>query len=96
MINCPLDNCTYSTPDIDSGVAAFLLNLYNNIHINVNASSSKPKSSKMNVVKRFETHFCKNEQCLKIAQRFRFRKILSVVSVLRRNVSILKCKRCKT
>ena len=47
MINCPLDNCTYATPDVDDALAASLLNLHNNVYINANASSSKPKPPKM-------------------------------------------------
>ena len=47
MINCPLDNCTYATPDVDADVTVSLLNLHNNVHINANISSSKPKLLKM-------------------------------------------------
>ena len=46
VIKCPLESCTYETPDVDASVAASLLIIHNNVHIN--ASSSKPKPPKMN------------------------------------------------
>ena len=45
VIKCPLESCTYETPDVDASVAASLLIIHNNVHINAN--SSKPKPQKM-------------------------------------------------
>ena len=45
VIKCPLESCTYETPDVDASVAATLLIIHNNVHIN--ASYSKPKPPKM-------------------------------------------------
>ena len=45
VIKCPLECCTYETPDVDASVAASLLFIHNNVHINAN--SSKPKPPKM-------------------------------------------------
>ena len=46
VVNCPLDNCAYATPDVDAVVAASLLNLHNNVYKNANASSFKTKTLK--------------------------------------------------
>ena len=53
VIKCPLD--TYATPDVHSVVAASLLNLHNNIHINANLSSSKPNPQRWTVLLLGET-----------------------------------------
>ena len=45
VIKCPLESCTYKTPDVDALVAAFFLIIHNNVHINAN--SSKPRPPKM-------------------------------------------------
>ena len=45
VIECPLQSCTYKTPDVDASVAASLLIIHNNVHISAN--SSKPKPPKM-------------------------------------------------
>ena len=45
VIKCPLESCTYETPDVDASVVASLLIIHNNVHINAN--SSKPKPPKM-------------------------------------------------
>ena len=42
---CPLESCTYETPDVDASVAASLPIIHNNVHIN--ASYSKPNPPKM-------------------------------------------------
>ena len=46
VIKCPLESCTYETPDVDASVATSLLIIHNNVYINAN--SSKPKPPKMN------------------------------------------------
>ena len=46
VIHCPLESCTYATPNVDAAAAASLLILHNNVHIN--SSSSKPELPKMN------------------------------------------------
>ena len=68
LINCPLDNCIYATPDVDAAVAASLLKLRNNVHINEKFFITK--ASKVQrwtvlvlgyiVLMRFGTRFCKN------------------------------------
>ena len=45
VIKCPLESCTYETPDVDASVVASLLIIHNNVHIYAN--SSKPKPPKM-------------------------------------------------
>ena len=42
VIECPLQSCTYKTPDVDASVAASLLIIHNNVHINANSSKLKP------------------------------------------------------
>ena len=42
VIKCPLESCTYETPDFDASVAASLLIIHNNVHINANSSKPKP------------------------------------------------------
>ena len=42
VIKCPLESCTYKTPDVDASVAASLLIIHNNVHINENSSKLKP------------------------------------------------------
>ena len=39
---CPLESCTYETPDVDASVAASLPIIHNNVHINASYSKSKP------------------------------------------------------
>jgi len=47
VINCPLEGCTYATPDVDAAIAASLLIIHNNVHLNGNAGSSKQKPPKI-------------------------------------------------
>ena len=42
VIICPLENCKYETPDVDASVAASLLIIHNNVHINAHSSELKP------------------------------------------------------
>ena len=42
VIKCPLESCTYETPDVDASVVASLLIIHNNVHINANFSKPKP------------------------------------------------------
>ena len=42
VINCPPESCTYATLDVDASVAAYLLIIHNNVHINANSSKPKP------------------------------------------------------
>ena len=42
VIKCFLESYTYKSPDVDASVAASLLNIHNNVHINANSSKPKP------------------------------------------------------
>ena len=57
---CPLESCTYETPNVNASLAASLLIINNNVHIY--ATCSKPKPPKIeqgeNVIKKFRTNFC--------------------------------------
>ena len=48
-INCPIDNCPYSTGEVDPAVAAALLTVHNNVHIGVAAqpTAAKQKAPKL-------------------------------------------------
>ena len=46
-INCPLDGCTHEIPDVDADTLLFL---HNNVYINANTGSSKPKKNCNQVV----------------------------------------------
>ena len=74
VIICPLKSCTYETPDVDASIAAYLLIIHSNVHIYASLSKPKPLmgtvlKKRETVMKRYGTPFCKNGQCLKIAQR---------------------------
>ena len=45
VIKCPLERCTYETPDVDASIVAELLILHSNDH--TNATYSKPKPPNM-------------------------------------------------
>lgn len=47
VINCPLDGCSFATEDVDAAIAASLLILHNNVHLNENAKCSKQKPPKI-------------------------------------------------
>ena len=47
VFNCPLDGCTYATDDIDAAVAASMLIIHNNVHVNESAQRSKQKPPKI-------------------------------------------------
>ena len=64
VIKCPLESCTFETPDFDASVAPSLLIIHKNVHINPNPS--KPKSQKMDRTRigrdckeEVGTYFCK-------------------------------------
>ena len=47
VIKCPLDGCSYAAQDVDASVAASLLILHNNVHINENSRRVKQKPPKI-------------------------------------------------
>ena len=72
VIKCPLESCTYKTPDVDAAVAASLLIIHNNVHINANSSKQKPpKMDRPRIVeiamKKVGIYLCKSGLFLKIA-----------------------------
>ena len=38
-INCPIEECPYSTDDVEAAVAAVLLTIHNNVHLSAPRSS---------------------------------------------------------
>ena len=42
VMKCPLESSSYKAPDVDASVAASLLIIHNNIHVNANFSKPKP------------------------------------------------------
>ena len=47
VVKCPLDGWLFATEDVDAAVAASLLILHNNVHLNENSKSSKQKPPKI-------------------------------------------------
>ena len=47
VFNCPLEGCTYETVNCEASVAASLLIIHNNVHLNENANCSKQKPPKI-------------------------------------------------
>ena len=47
VFNCPLEGCTYETVNCEASVAASLLMIHNNVHLNENANNSKQKPPKI-------------------------------------------------
>lgn len=47
VIHCPLEGCAFATQDVDASIAASLLIIHNNVHINENARSTKQRPPKI-------------------------------------------------
>ena len=87
VIKCFLESYTYKSPDVDASVAASLLNIHNNVHIN---ASSKPKPPKMNRPKIGRN--CNEEGCSIFVQKWTIFKVsMEMTEVEKRRQLYLCC-----
>ena len=51
IIQCPMPECQYVTDDVDAGIAAALLMVHNNVHINTTTVGNTPAGGKQRAPK---------------------------------------------